>query len=120
MAFNTFQNKIIRLFFLTITVSLISGSSFCQDDNIDGSLIFQETLKTADSLNRLCSETWDSDRKLAMYYAEQALEISETADYDIGKGTALKNIGNINLFTGKYNEAIVFYEISIRIKSYPL
>ena len=72
------------------------------------------TISTADSLNELCVNTWKR-RTLALWYARKALTVSEKLIYLHGKGVALKNIGNVNLFLGNYDSAITCYHRAIDV-----
>lgn len=106
-------NILIYFAFFTFCCLLPKAHSKAQDTvQVSGNkTVSQEQI---DKLNRQCVEYYYNDRKLALKIAFEALELSESIGYTKGVGVALNSIGNIYLFTGEYDMALISFLDAIK------
>lgn len=68
------------------------------------------------TLQELCKQYLFSDPKKALYFGNQALQLSNNLNYKKGAAKALHNIGIIYYNEGKYDSALRFFNNSLVIK----
>lgn len=71
----------------------------------------------ANILNDLSLSEINNDPEVARDYAQQALEISEKAKYNTGRGFAIYNLGNVNYYLDEYEEGLARMDSSEKIFS---
>ncbi|MCD4684018.1 MAG: tetratricopeptide repeat protein, partial [Bacteroidales bacterium] len=95
---------------LFIIFNLLFFKSFAQDTFKIDSLtnVLSETPEDSVKVEILLKLFWEHRRtnpKMAMEYAEQSLEISQSIDYLKGIANSLQNIGIIRKVQGNYDKA---------------
>ena len=68
------------------------------------------------TLQELCKQYLFSDPKKALYFGNQALQLSKNLSYKKGAAKALHNIGIIYYNEGKYDSALRYFNSSLVIK----
>jgi two-component system, sensor histidine kinase PdtaS len=97
--------------FLTSLILLLSFKAYC---NTPDSLLLQlskESVPKAkvDLLNQLAQYMKNNDPDSGIYFAQQALLISEKDNYKKGKGESFNNLGNLYFVKSNYDSALVNY-----------
>jgi len=101
--------------FLPVLCVLVSLVIDCQALDVDGGNLppladmANGDTATVHRLFELYEKTINSDNELAKAYSLQALKLSKSLNYMLGEAVALKNIGALNQYYGKYDSARYYY-----------
>ncbi len=96
---------VFAILFSLNTLNVYSGNV----EELKADLQNASGIEKVDLLNELAVAVWNSDRKEAFNYAEQAWLVAKETGYDHGRATAKKNMGVVKFFIGDYEEAKKFY-----------
>ena len=105
----------MRYLFLSV-IFIISISGFSNNiDSLKTELEKAEDIEKVHILNELFKSYRNSVPKLALNYAEAALDLSEELKYDKGIASSLNNIGVSYSHRGEFDEALKYFLIAVRI-----
>ena len=106
--------KIIILFFLFNVVI-----AYSQKNAVDSLVIVLNQTKNdidkAKTLNLIANEYKTSNPKLMLEYATKALQLSQKIKYKIEEGNAFLNLGNNNIISGNYKQALIYFSNAQKI-----
>src|SRR6476620_6481277 len=101
--------KNLVLYFLLI----FTADVWSQNQKIDSlNSVLKNTTNDIDKaklLNAIADEYKSSDPKAMLDYANRALQLSQTIKFKIAEGNANLNLGNANIITGNYPEALKYF-----------
>ncbi|WP_456438568.1 tetratricopeptide repeat-containing sensor histidine kinase [Psychroserpens sp.] len=98
------------LVFLLFIFNIINGQNQIVIDSLLNDLAFRvnDSLKV-NTLNELSWEYKINDPKKAKYFAEKAIQLSDSISYDRGRITAMTRLGIVLIYEREYNKAEEIY-----------
>ncbi len=98
-------------FFLLFTLTVFAQQQ--QIDSLKAVLSTQQNdLDKAQTLNTLAGYSLYNNPEASQGYAQEALTISKKINFTEAQGTAYINLGNYNIITGKYPEALEYFRLA--------
>ncbi len=109
----------IRVWWCVVGLILLTAVSPCSGQTVladlERDLELAAGTKRVDALNRLAYH-WKSARpRLCLDYAGQALILAEELGYDLGRVTAIKDLGIGHYFLAEYDQAMVRYKEGLEL-----
>jgi class 3 adenylate cyclase len=103
-----------RLFLISLFFLLVSVNGLAQKSTIDSLKVIilsspDDSLKVKNLIS-LSQQLAGTDPQNAVYYGVRAKDLAKDLDYQAGLASALKYLGNIYYFQGKYLETIRYWE----------
>ena len=102
------KKRILVFIFLFCTTILVAQTGSIDSLNVVLKNAKNDIEKT-EVFNAIANEYKTSDPKLMQDFATKALQLSQKIEYKIEEGFANLNMGNVNIISGNYSEALKYF-----------